>query len=577
MIKTAKELLSLMGKKEKQRVILSVLYSFFDFSLLVVPIIIAFVMVEQILQGTLLSSKVISYTVIMVICLIIRIILRIYSLKLRSGSGYITMCDERKRLGKDLRNISMGYFNEKNLGDLISTITSDALIVELEGIGVIEKLAAGIPSLIATLILLFVMDYRIMLAVALLLIPVWFSFKYLAGTSDRYNLHRQKEIGETTEEVVEFIKGLKVLKTYNMTDKQFYKTQNAFDKLKKLSIKTELSHIPPTAVFQLGFRVITVVIITISALFTLSGDFAFSNTFLLMLASLSILGAVELMGIWSIFSKMTAEAIERMTTIKNVSKQSQSSGKSEIDKFDIEFKHVDFAYQTKPILKDVSFIVPEKTATALVGLSGSGKTTITNLIARFWDATSGEVRIGDENVKEVNYDNLLQNISFVFQSVFLFDDTVLDNIRIGRPTATREEVIEVAKKAHCHDFIMEMENGYDTIIGEEGTKLSGGEKQRISIARALIKNAPIILLDEVTANVDVENEMQIQSALSELLKNKTVIMIAHKLSTIKDVEQILVINDGQVCERGTHKELLSRSKIYAKLWDLQQSTESWNI
>lgn len=577
MIKTAKELLSLMSKKEKQRVILSMLYSFCDFSLLVVPIIIAFVMVEQILQGTLLSSKVISYTVIMVICLIIRIILRIYSLKLRSGSGYIAMCDERKRLGKDLRNISMGYFNEKNLGDLISTITSDALIVELEGIGVIEKLAAGIPSLIATLILLFVMDYRIMLAVALLLIPVWFSFKYLAGTSDRYNLHRQKEIGETTEEVVEFIKGLKVLKTYNMTDKQFYKTQNAFDKLKKLSIKTELSHISPTAIFQLGFRVITVVIITMSALFTLSGDFAFSDAFLLMLASLSIFGAVELMGIWSIFSKMTAEAIERMTTIKNVSKQSQSSGKSEIDKFNIEFKHVDFAYQTKPILKDVSFIVPEKTATALVGLSGSGKTTITNLIARFWDATSGEVRIGDENVKEVNYDNLLQNISFVFQSVFLFDDTVLDNIRIGRPSATREEVIEVAKKARCHDFIMQMENGYDTVIGEEGTKLSGGEKQRISIARALIKNAPIILLDEVTANVDVENEIQIQLALSELLKNKTVIMIAHKLSTIKDVEQILVINDGQVCERGTHKELLLRSGIYAKLWDLQQSTESWNI
>ena len=577
MIKTAKELLSLMSKKEKQRVILSMLYSFCDFSLLVVPIIITFVMVEQILQGTLLSSKVISYTVIMVICLIIRIILRIYSLKLRSGSGYIAMCDERKRLGKDLRNISMGYFNEKNLGDLISTITSDALIVELEGIGVIEKLAAGIPSLIAALILLLVMDYRIMLAVALLLIPVWFSFKYLAGTSDRYNLHRQKEIGETTEEVVEFIKGLKVLKTYNMTDKQFYKTQNAFDKLKKLSIKTELSHIPPTAVFQLGFRVITVVIITMSALFTLSGDFAFSDAFLLMLASLSIFGAVELMGIWSIFSKMTSEAIERMTTIKNVSKQSQSSGKSEIDKFNIEFKHVDFAYQTKPILKDVSFIVPEKTATALVGLSGSGKTTITNLIARFWDATSGEVRIGDENVKEVNYDNLLQNISFVFQSVFLFDDTVLDNIRIGRPSATREEVIEVSKKARCHDFIMEMENGYDTIIGEEGTKLSGGEKQRISIARALIKNAPIILLDEVTANVDVENEIQIQSALSELFKNKTVIMIAHKLSTIKDVEQILVINDGQVCERGTHKELLLRSGIYAKLWDLQQSTESWNI
>lgn len=577
MIKTAKELLSLMGEKEKKRVILSMLYSFFDFSLLVVPIIIAFVMVGQILQNSLISSHVVLYTVIMVACLIIRIVLRIYSLKFRSGSGYIAMCHERKRLGKDLWNVSMGYFNEKNLGDLISTITSDALIVELEGMGVIEKLAAGIPSLITALVVLCVMDYRIALVVAVLLIPVWFAFKYLAGTSDRYDLHRQKEIGETTEEVVEFIKGLKVLKTYNMTEKEFYKTKNAFDRLKKLSVKTELAHIPPAAMFQLGFRIITIAIIAMSALFTLWGDFDFSDAFLLMLASLSIFGAVEMMGIWNIFSKMTSEAIERMTKINNVAKQTKNSGSEKLNKFNIEFKNVDFAYQTKPILKDVSFTIPEKTTTALVGLSGSGKTTITSLVARFWDATSGKVYIGDKDVKEVDYDNLLQNISCVFQNVFLFDDTVLDNIRIGRPSATREEVIRVAKKARCHDFIMKMENGYDTVIGEEGTKLSGGEKQRISIARALIKNTPIILLDEVTANVDVENEIQIQGALSELLKDKTVIMIAHKLSTIKDVEQILVIDDGQICERGTHQELLLQNKIYTKLWDLQQSTESWNI
>ncbi len=577
MLKTAKKLLSLMSEKEKKKVLISVIYSFFDYALLVVPIIIAYFMVEKMILNALIASDVIRYTIIMVICLVIRVVLRIYTLKFRSGSGYIAMCDERKRLGKDLRKVSMGYFSEKNLGDLVSTITSDALIVELEGVGVIEKLSGGIPSLITALIFLFIMDYRICIVVAILLIPAWFAFKYLAGTSDRHNLYRQKEVGATTEEVVEFIKGLKVLKTYNMTDKEFYKTKNAFDKLKKLSIKVELSHIPPAAIFQLGFRVISTVIIAMSAIFILSDGFKFSDAFLLMLSSMSIFSAVEMMGIWSVFSRLASDAIERMANIKNLSRQSQTSGTHLLEKYNLEFKNVDFAYQTKPILKDVSFSVPQNTTTALVGLSGSGKTTITNLVARFWDVTSGEVRIGDKDIKEVDYDNLLQNISFVFQNVFLFDDTVLDNIRIGRPSATREEVIEVAKKARCHDFIMGMSNGYDTVIGEEGTKLSGGEKQRISIARALIKNAPIVLLDEVTANVDVENEIQIQAALSELLTNKTVIMIAHKLSTIKDVDQILVIDDGQVCESGTHEKLLSQNGIYAKLWTLQRSTESWNI
>lgn len=576
MIKTAKRLLSLMGERERRRVILSVILTLIDFIPFGVPLIVAFIMVEQMIKGTLLSSDVVLYTVIMVVCLITRIVLRIFSLKLRGGSGYIAMCDERKRLGKELRNISMGYFSEKNLGDLISTITSDALIVELEGLGVIEKLATGIPSLVMALILLLIMDYRIMIAVMLLLIPIRFSFKYLSETSDRHNLNRQNEVGETTEETIEFIKGLKILKTYNMTERQFYKTKNAFEKLKNLSIKTEFSHIPPSAIFQFGFRVITTVIITMTALFTLSGSLSFSDAFLLMLASLSLFGAVELMGIWSVFSKLTSDAIERMTNITNLSNQSQPSGESTIEKFDIEFRNVNFSYNTKPIIKDVSFIIPENTTTALVGLSGSGKTTITNLIARFWDCNFGEVLIGNKNVKDIRYDNLLQNISFVFQNVFLFDDTVLENIRIGRPRATREEVIEAAKKTYCHDFIMKMEKGYDTVIGEEGTKLSGGERQRLGIARALIKNAPIVLLDEVTANVDIENEVQIQSALSTLLKNRTVVVIAHKLSTIKDAEQILVIDDGKICERGTH-DVLSGGGIYKRLWDLQQEAETWNI
>lgn len=577
MIKTAKDLLQLMNKRERQRILLSVLFSFFDFTLLGVPFLISSIMVEKIIGKTLQSSNVLLYTLIMIACLLLRIILRLYTLKFRSASGYIAMCDERKRLGKALRTLPMGYLKEKNLGDLISTFTSDAIMVELEGMGVIEKIAIGFSSLTLILTMLLILDFRLFFTVLLLLIPVYFLFKYLLGTVDRHQLHRQQEIGEATEEVVEFIKGLKIIKTYNMTDKQFYKTEKAFKRLKTFSIKSELSHIPPAALYQLGFKLIITVIITLTALLALSGQLSFPVTFLLMLTSLSLFEGVEMMGIWSIFSRFTAEAISRMNIIKNTALKEQVSGDKLTEKYDIEFKNVNFSYHSKPILKDISFYIAEKTTTALVGLSGSGKTTITNLIARFWDVNSGEVLMNGKNIKSLVIQNLLQNISFVFQSVFLFDDTILENIRLGRPSATREEVIEVAKKSHCHEFIMGLDKGYDTLIGEEGARLSGGERQRISIARALLKDAPIVLLDEVTANVDVENEVLIQSALSELLRDRTVIIIAHKLSTIKNVDQILVIDEGRITERGRHEELLKISPIYIKLWNLQQNASHWNI
>lgn len=577
MIKTAKDLLQLMNKRERQRILLSVLFSFFDFTLLGVPFLISSIMVEKIIGKTLQSSNVLLYTLIMIACLLLRIILRLYTLKFRSASGYIAMCDERKRLGKALRTLPMGYLNEKNLGDLISTFTSDAIMVELEGMGVIEKIAIGFSSLTLILTMLLILDFRLFFTVLLLLIPVYILFKYLLGTVDRHQLHRQQEIGEATEEVVEFIKGLKIIKTYNMTDKQFYKTEKAFKRLKTFSIKNELSHIPPAALYQLGFKLIITVIITLTALLALSGQLSFPVTFLLMLTSLSLFEGVEMMGIWSIFSRFTAEAISRMNIIKNTALKEQVSGDKLPEKYDIEFKNVNFSYHSKPILKDISFYIAEKTTTALVGLSGSGKTTITNLIARFWDVNSGEVLMNGKNIKSLDMQNLLQSISFVFQSVFLFDDTILENIRLGRPSATREEVIEVAKKSHCHEFIMGLDKGYDTLIGEEGARLSGGERQRISIARALLKDAPIVLLDEVTANVDVENEVLIQSALSELLRDRTVIIIAHKLSTIKNVDQILVIDEGRITERGRHEELLKISPIYIKLWNLQQNASHWNI
>nr|WP_298680047.1 ABC transporter ATP-binding protein [uncultured Treponema sp.] len=584
MLKTVRDFIKLMGG-QKRELYASLVLSFFDGWLIVVPLLAAFHITARMpefnpdVAEALTMPVMIRYSLIMLASILARIVLRYLVSCLRSGAGYKCMAEERKTLGKELRKVPLGFFNEKNLGDVVSTITSDAAFLEIEGIGVIEKVAVGIPVFVIALMICLSFDYRIFLLVLVLLIPTWFAYRYLATRQDALKLNRQKLIGQVTEDTIEFIKGLPVLKSYNMTEKQFSKTQDAYERLRAFSVRGEFVHIPPMGMYQLCFRLITTGIVFLSGLFLLNKDFIFPQAFLLMLASFSLFTGAEAMGIFSIFAKMTQQSIDRMNQIKTIPKLEDISGTEKLERYDICFEHVNFAYNKTPVLRDVSFCVPEGTTTALVGLSGSGKTTITNLIARFWDILPGhgEISIGGKALKTLSYEHLLKNISFVFQDVFLFNDTVLNNIRIGRPDATIEEVCEAAQRAGCAEFIEAMEDSYNTVIGEAGARLSGGEKQRISIARALLKNAPIILLDEVTANVDAENEQLIQTALQELLKNKTVIMIAHKLSTIQNADQILVLENGTISQRGSHAELIAQGGLYRRLWDIQYEAERWRM
>ena len=244
---------------------------------------------------------------------------------------------------------------------------------------------------------------------------------------------------------------------------------------------------------------------------------------------------------------------------------------------DISFEHVDFSYDRKPILKDVSITIPDKTTTAIVGPSGSGKTTLCNLIARFWDVDGGAVRIGGIDVKDYTLESLMDQVSMVFQNVYLFADTIENNIKFGRPDATHEQVVEAAKKACCHEFIESFPDGYNTIIGEGGATLSGGEKQRISIARAMLKDAPIIIFDEATANVDPENEDKLQKAMEALMKDKTILMIAHRLKTVQKADQILVLDGGHIVQKGTHDELAGQDGLYRDFLDARKEAAGWKL
>jgi len=582
MLKTVYKFLELM-KAQRKRLYLSFLFNFLDGIFIMIPLVIAYYMVASIPElnknaTRQLDEKLLIFCIAaMAVTIICRIILRYATMRLRSGAGYEAICEKRISLGSHLKRASMGFFSKKNQGDLISTITSDAAFLEIEGIGVIEKAATGIPSLIIGLIFLFCVDYRIFIFSVLLLIPTWYAYRSLASTQDRLNINRQKFIGTVTEETVEFIHGIHILKSCQTEKQHKTKIMQIFERLQDESIRNELSHLFPIALFQFWFRAITAGTIFLAGMFFLLNDIDYMRLFLLTLSSFGLFQGIEGMGIFSIFAKMTAQSLERMDMIDNIPVMSDISGEEDLHQFDISYENVSFAYDSTPVLKGISFNVPEKTTTALVGLSGSGKTTIINLLGRFWDTQQGKIKIGGKEIQNLSYEYLLRNLSFVFQDVMLFQDSILNNIRIGKPSACLDEVVEAAKKAGCHDFIMELQGGYDTVAGEGGSTLSGGEKQRIAIARALIKDAPIVLLDEATANIDVENEVKIQSALQELLKNKTVIMIAHKLSTIQDVDQILVIEDGSISQKGTHNELMKQMGLYKKLWDMQYQTEKWKI
>ncbi|HCL4554480.1 TPA: ABC transporter ATP-binding protein [Clostridium botulinum] len=482
--------------------------------------------------------------------------------------AYMTAAKGRANLAEHMRKLPLGYLFCKDAGMLGNMMMGDFTMVESGMSHVVPKSMGALVTPVLAFIGLAFMDWRMSLSMFATM-PV--ALLIIIGTSKL-----QKVLGrELTEAKVdasnrlqEYLTGIRVIKSCNMTGEHFKHLEGSFYNLMKKSIKMEglLQSIvlTVTPLLRAGLTVMVYVgsyllmggTLTIMTLAT----FLVIGTRIFEPLSEAIINLAEL--------RYDAQAGERI--IKFMEEPVMVGEKSPLSSNDIELQHVDFSYDNVKVLKDVSTKMKEGTLTALVGPSGSGKSTVLKLVARFYDPQQGKVLLGKEDMKEMNSESLLKRISMVFQDVYLFQDTIGNNIRFGREDATQKEVEEAAKKACCHDFIMKLPQGYDTAVGEGGCTLSGGEKQRVSIARAMLKDAPVVLLDEATASLDPENEMDVQKAINQLIKGRTVIVIAHKLKTIRSADNIIVLDDGKIVEQGKHEELIKLKGLYARLWKLQQ-------
>lgn len=382
---------------------------------------------------------------------------------------------------------------------------------------------------------------------------------------------------DMTGAVIEYARGLSVVKSFGKGGASMENVKKSIDDSKKIHIKIEWGYVPGNALHLLALKCGSVGLAAAAMLMCLAGKMEFSVMLMFVFFSFSIFASLEPISDSAHTLSVIDDAMNRLEALQNENLIDADGTDIKPNHYDIEFKNVSFGYDSRRILKDVSFKIPEKTSTAIVGPSGSGKTTICSLIARFYDPQSGSISVGGHNLKEFTCDSLLENISMVFQNVYLFNDTIRANICFGKPDATDEEMIAAAKKACCHDFITALPKGYDTVVGEGGGTLSGGERQRISIARAILKDAPIIILDEATASIDPENEHLIQQAISHLTRGKTIITIAHRLATVENADQILVVDDGKIAECGTHSELMQKEGIYKKFTQIRKQAEGWKI
>ena len=514
---------------------------------------------------------------ILLISLVGKIITQYVSQLEQTHAGYFMAADKRIRIGNKLKRVPMGFFSEFSLGKITTMSTTTLSQIEMQVPMLLVLVLGGLLNTFVFALALFYLHIMVGIT-AVLGILAFFIVTYFMEKKSRENA---SEIGiaqtHLTKQVLETVQGIQVIKSYNLGGKNNKELSNAFEENCNITMKLEKTMTPYIALQRIVLGISIAAIIILSAKYYMEGNMILADAIMSMIAGFIIFEGIKAAGSSMAILRIAENSIDSLKYLEQIPEIKEGQEISPIRHPSIEFKDVSFAYDEKTILDHISCEMKKNTITAIVGPSGSGKTTFCNLIARFWDVNTGEILIGGKNIKEYTLPHLMNHIAMVFQSVYLYEDTIENNIKFGVPNATREEVIEAAKKAMCHDFIEALPNGYDTLIGEGGATLSGGEKQRISIARAMLKDAPIVIFDEATANIDPENEDKLKTAIEELTKNKTIIMIAHRLSTIRNADQILVLNNGKIEQRGNHEELMKQGGLYKTLINMKNKATVWKI
>lgn len=576
MIGVFKKIWSFAGSEQKN-ILNSIIWGFINAVFYAAQLGALFMILDALVTGNTDNSASLAAFGIMVLSIAGRIVTQYISQLQRTHAGYFMVADKRVQIGDKLKVVPMGYFNQNSLGNITAIATTILSDVENAAPVVLVTSLGGFLTSFVFFLAILIFDWRIgmIVFVGIILFLVVVSLMEKKSRSDVPK--RQAAQAILVETVLETIQGMSVVKAFNLDYNKGKKVDNAIDESFRKNMVLEKAMNPYVAIQQVILYLFSVLVIFASVCFYLDGSMSLVYCLMMMVASFMVYEQLKIAGSSMANLRITENSINRANEIDDVPVMDEKGRNITPDSHNIQFHDVTFSYEKRPVLKSVSLTIPDKSLTAIVGPSGSGKTTLCNLIARFWDVNSGGISIGGQDVKEYTFDSLLRNISMVFQNVYLFDDTIENNIKFGKPEATHEEVIEAAKKACCDDFISTLPDGYNTVIGEGGASLSGGEKQRISIARAMLKDAPIVIFDEATANVDPENEDRLQAAIEALTKDKTVIMIAHRLKTVRNADQIVVLNKGQIVQQGTHEQLMEQGGIYSDFIGRRKQAIGWKI
>ena len=568
MFKTLKKFFAFCGKDNRKMFVASIWLGVISAICSAMRIPAAAIVIQALLDKNVTMTTLWISLGIIVGSLIVTIAINMKSTMLQTRAGYRACANKRIEIAEHLRYLPMGWFNDNSLGEVTSVTTNTMEnMVTTRGF-----LTSGIIA-----VMMFLFDWRMGL-ITLAGLVLFFAVNAAMQRAEQSLAQRKFNADERlVTKVLEYVQGIAEVKNFDLTHNSATQVHGAVEEARKASFGMEI----PSVLYMLAQFVInklTGVAVCVAAIvFYFGGTMALSNCLLMLICSFILFEQLDSAGSFSSLFRSIDIGVDKANSILSVEPMDIDGEDLIPECEDIALSHVDFSYDSKPILHDVSLTIPEKTTVAIVGPSGSGKTTLCNLMARFWDVQGGSVHLGGHDVRAYSYDSLIRNFSFVFQRTYLFSDTIANNIRFGRPNATLDEVKAAAKKARCYDFIMALPNGFDTVIGEGGATLSGGERQRISIARAIMKDAPIIILDEATANVDPENEKELMEAVSELTHDKTVIMIAHRLKTVRNADKIFVVDHGEIVQQGTHEELVATDGLYRRFVVERKQAAGWKV